>query len=110
MEAGVARMGPWAGLSRAGGIAGAWNRDAEGRGGRDRADDTAAAAARGDERKAGASGLIMSFWNASFAWNKTHTHKQCKYSVPTAHFYMREKVNPATGNTVASHRSLLPAA
>lgn len=74
MEAGVARMGPWAGLSRAGGIAGAWNRDAEGRGGRDRADDTAAAAARGDERKAGASGLIMSFWNASFAWNKTHTH------------------------------------
>lgn len=68
-------MGPWAGLRRAGGIAGAWNRDAEGRGGRDRADDTAAAAARGDERKAGASGLIMSFWNASFAWNKTHTHK-----------------------------------
>lgn len=110
MEAGVARMGPWAGRRRAGGIAGAWNRDAEGRGGRDRADDTAAAAARGDERKAGARGLIMSFWNASFAWNKTHTRKQCKYSSPNAYFCTREKVNPGTGNSVASQRNLLPAA
>lgn len=60
-------MGPWPGLRRAGGIAGAWNKEAVGRGGRDRADDTAAAAAREDERKAGAKGLIISFWNASFA-------------------------------------------
>lgn len=60
-------MGPWPGRRRAGGIAGAWKREAEGRGGRDRADDTAAAAASGEERNAGARGLIISFWNASFA-------------------------------------------
>lgn len=67
MEAGVARMGPWPGRSSAGGMAGAWKSDADGRGGSDSADDTAAAAARGDDRKAGAKGFIMSFWNASFA-------------------------------------------
>lgn len=65
-------MGPWPGRRRAGGIAGAWKREAEGRGGRDRADDTAAAAASGEERNAGARGLIISFWNASFAWNKAN--------------------------------------
>lgn len=62
----MARMGPWPGLSRAGGMAGAWKSEAEGRGGRDSAEDTAAAA-RGEDRKAGARGFIMSFWNASFA-------------------------------------------
>lgn len=58
-------MGPWPGLRRAGGMAGAWKREAAGRAGSDSADDTAAA--RGEERNAGASGLIISFWNASFA-------------------------------------------
>ena len=67
MEAGVARMGPWPGLSRAGGMAAAWKSEADGRGGRDSAEDTAAAAARGEDRKAGARGFIISFWNASFA-------------------------------------------
>lgn len=67
MEAGVARMGPWPGLRRAGGMAGAWKSEAEGRGGSDSAEDTAAAAARGEDRKAGAKGFIISFWNASFA-------------------------------------------
>lgn len=67
MEAGVARMGPWPGRRRAGGMAGAWKSEADGRGGRDSAVDTAAAAARGEDRKAGAKGFIMSFWNASFA-------------------------------------------
>lgn len=53
------------------GIAGAWKRAAEGRGGRVRAVDTAAAAAaRGEERKAGAKGLRISFWKASFAYGK----------------------------------------
>lgn len=66
MEAGVARMGPWPGLSSAGGMAVAWKREAEGRGGRDSAEDTAAAA-RGEDRKVGARGFIRSFWNASFA-------------------------------------------
>lgn len=67
MEAGVARMGPWPGLRRAGGMAGAWKSEVEGRGGSDSAEDTAAAAARGEDRKAGAKGFIISFWNASFA-------------------------------------------
>lgn len=53
------------------GIAGAWKRAADGRGGRVRAVDTAAAAAaRGEERKAGAKGLRRSFWKASFAYGK----------------------------------------
>lgn len=67
MEAGVARMGPWPGRSRAGGRAAAWKSDADGRGGSDRAEDTAAAAS-GEDRKAGARGFIRSFWKASLAW------------------------------------------
>lgn len=65
-------MGPCPALRRAVGIAGVWNKAAEGRGGRVKAVDTAAAAAaaRGDERNAGANGLIISFWNASFAYRK----------------------------------------
>ena len=66
MEAGAARMGPCPGLRRAGGRAGAWNSEADGRCGSDSAEDTAAAA-RGEDRKAGARGFIISFWNASFA-------------------------------------------
>lgn len=66
MEAGVARRGPWPGRSSAGGRAAAWKSEADGRGGSDSAEDTAAAA-RGDDRKAGAKGFIISFWNASFA-------------------------------------------
>lgn len=62
-------MGPCpAGLRSAGGMAGAWKSEAEGRGGSDSAEDTAAAAARGEDRKAGAKGFIISFWNASFAY------------------------------------------
>ena len=66
MEAGVARMGPWPALSSAGGMAAAWKREVDGRGGRDSAEDTAAAA-RGEDRKVGVRGFIRSFWNASFA-------------------------------------------
>lgn len=64
----MARMGPWPGLSSAGGMAAAWKREVDGRGGRDSAEDTdTAAAARGEDRKVGVRGFIRSFWNASFA-------------------------------------------
>lgn len=68
IDVGVARIGPCPALRRAVGIAGAWNKAAEGRGGRDKVVDTAAA--RGDERNAGARGLMRSFWNASFAYGE----------------------------------------
>lgn len=58
--------GPWPGLSRAGGMAAARKSEADGRGGRDSAEDTAAAAARGEDRKAGARG-------------STHILLECKF-------------------------------
>lgn len=66
MEAVAARREPWAGLRNAGAKADPWNSEPWGRGGNEIVDVTAAA--RGDDKKVGVIGLIISFWNASFAW------------------------------------------
>lgn len=68
MEAVVARMEACAGLKKVGGNPDPWNRELWGRGGNERVDVTAAAS--GEDKKVGVKGLIMSFWNASFAWKK----------------------------------------
>lgn len=65
MEAVVARIAPWAGLRNAGAKPVPGNSELWGRGGNEIVEVTAAA--RGDERKVGVKGLIISFWNASFA-------------------------------------------